>query len=70
MVGGPSEEQWRLTGFYGEPKWEHKHLSWGYLCGLHQQNQVPWVVMGDFNEILCSHEKERGVIRIRRIYNI
>ena len=23
--------EWRLTCFYGEPKWEDKHLSWSYL---------------------------------------
>jgi endonuclease/exonuclease/phosphatase family metal-dependent hydrolase len=27
---------------------------------LHAQNNLPWVTIGDFNEILYSHEKEGG----------
>lgn len=62
-VGAPTDVKWRLTGFYGEPRWEDKHFSWGYLCDLFQQGQLPWVVVGDFNEILYSHEKEGGAPR-------
>ena len=24
-------EEWRLTGIYGEPRWDHKHLTWENL---------------------------------------
>lgn len=48
----------RLTGFYGEPKWEDRSLTWNY--NLYLQASLPWVVIGDFNEILYSHEKEGG----------
>lgn len=54
---------WRFTGFYGEPHWEDKHLSWEALRNSYQQPQVPWVVMVDFNKNLFSHEKEGGAPR-------
>jgi hypothetical protein len=51
---------WRFTGFYGEPKWEDKHLSWDKIRELNSQHDMPWAIMGDFNEILFSDEKEGG----------
>jgi hypothetical protein len=51
---------WRLTGIYGEPKWEDKYKTWDKLRELKSNSNLPWVVIGDFNEILFSHEKEGG----------
>ena len=62
-VGDGTDEVWRFTGFYGEPKWEDKHLSWSCLRDLHQRIKLPWLIVGDFNEILYSHEKEGGALR-------
>jgi endonuclease/exonuclease/phosphatase family metal-dependent hydrolase len=49
-----------LTGIYGEPKWEDKHLTWDKIRELHAQHNPPWAIIGDFNEILFNHEKEGG----------
>ena len=54
---------WRLTGIYGEPKWEDKYKTWDKLRDLKNTSDLPWVVIGDFNEILYSHEKEGGNLR-------
>jgi hypothetical protein len=51
---------WRLTGFYGEPKWQDRYKSWDKMRELNGQYDLPWVVLGDFNEILFSHEKDGG----------
>jgi hypothetical protein len=51
---------WRLTGIYGEPKWEDKFKTWDKLRELSVSQNLPWIVIGDFNEILFSHEKEGG----------
>ena len=56
-------EEWRLTGIYGEPWWEYKHLTWEVLWSLHGNLSLPWLALGDFNEILFHHEKERGRAR-------
>jgi hypothetical protein len=57
---------WRITGFYGEPSGERKHLSWDYLRDLHGMYDLPWLVIGDFNEILSNSEKEGGNLRPQR----
>lgn len=54
---------WRWTGFYGEPSWDLKYLSWTYLRDLHSNTEGPWMIIGDFNEILIANEKEGGNTR-------
>jgi hypothetical protein len=51
---------WRFTGMYGEFKWEEKYKTWDRMRSIHQNNNLPWVVMGDLNEILFDYEKEGG----------
>lgn len=51
---------WRLTGIYGEPRWEDKYKTWDKMRELKDTSNLPWVIVGDFNEILFSHEKEGG----------
>jgi hypothetical protein len=52
--------KWRFIGVYGEPTWEDKHLSWNCLRDLSNRTKLPWIVIGDFNEIPYSDEKEGG----------
>jgi hypothetical protein len=47
-------------GIYGEPRWEDKYKTWDKLRELNNNSELPWVVIGDFNEILFSYEKEGG----------
>jgi hypothetical protein len=54
------DKAWRLTGIYGEPRWEDKYKTWDKIRELKNNSPLPWVIMGDFNEILYSHEKEGG----------
>jgi hypothetical protein len=54
---------WRITGIYGEPSGDRKHLSWDYIRDLHGMFDLPWMVIGDFNEILYNSEKEGGNMR-------
>lgn len=56
-------EDWRLTGIYGAPRWDSKHLTWDALRTLHSNLSLPWLALGDFNEILFHHEKEGGRAR-------
>lgn len=60
FVGSGQEKFWRLTGFYGEPKWKDKHQTWRRLRELQNVCDMPWLVIGDINEILYSFEKEGG----------
>ncbi|XP_074293711.1 uncharacterized protein LOC141620847 [Silene latifolia] len=53
-------KEWRLTGFYGWPAVTDRHLSWELLRLLKGQSTLPWVCMGDYNEILFSTEMKGG----------
>lgn len=59
--------EWRLTGIYGESRWEHKGKTWEALRYLHGMMDRPWMELGDFNEILFHHEKEGGRPREQRL---
>lgn len=51
---------WRFTGFYGEPRSDHKEVSWKAMRTLNTHARRPWLVAGDFNEVLLTCEKEGG----------
>lgn len=55
--------QWRFTGFYGHPDRNLRKWSWKLLNRLHQdlsKQSTPWLVGGDFNEILFQADKIGG----------
>lgn len=60
VVDGVGEEEWRCTGFYGWYELHKRHLSWSLLESLPGQSPLPWLCIGDFNEILYGHEKKGG----------
>ena len=60
FVGNSQRDVWRFTGMYGEPRWHDKHKTWQCLRDLHSAVNLPWLVMGDLNEILYPFEKEGG----------
>jgi hypothetical protein len=62
-VVGESGNKWRFTGIYGESKAGLKDKTWRLICTLSSQLDLPWLCMGDFNEVLFSHEKEGGPAR-------
>ncbi|XP_071723822.1 uncharacterized protein [Rutidosis leptorrhynchoides] len=51
---------WRLTSIYGNPKIAERWRTWDLLRNLHLSCSLPWVVGGDFNEILKQSEKLGG----------
>ena len=55
--------KWRITGFYGNPDTNQRKESWNLLQFLNSQFQMPWVCLGDFNEILYASEKSGGLER-------
>ncbi|GAU25702.1 hypothetical protein TSUD_216310 [Trifolium subterraneum] len=49
---------WRITGFYGFPEGGRRRESWNFLCQLSQTSQLPWCIIGDYNDILSFDEKK------------
>lgn len=54
---------WRFTSFYGNPMVQKRKESWELIKRLSQCSNIPWIIGGDFNEILSSNEKEGGFVR-------
>lgn len=45
-----------FTGFYGNPQVSLRHHSWTLLRRIAPNPDHPWLLMGDFNEILLPEE--------------
>lgn len=57
---------WRFTGFYGHPETGLRKFSWELLRRLANDStmkDLPWVVGGDFNEVMHQSEKVGGCAR-------
>ncbi|XP_031120574.1 uncharacterized protein LOC116023707 [Ipomoea triloba] len=52
--------EWRMTGFYGFPERGRRSASWDLLRTLADRSTLPWVVLGDFNDLLFQYEKRGG----------
>ncbi|KAL4625527.1 hypothetical protein ACB092_05G032900 [Castanea dentata] len=57
IVHTQTSPTWRLTGIYGHSVEEHKIETWRLMRHLHARASLPWVCLGDFNELLASDEK-------------
>lgn len=73
IVGDSDGHSWRCTGFYRAPKEARREESGRLLCTLNDCLSVPWLVIGDFNEITYASEKRGGLprreIQMRRFRN-
>lgn len=57
------DKRWRFTGFYGNPDKSLRIFSWELLKrrSLDKSvNDLPWLIGGDFNEILYNSDKVGG----------
>jgi hypothetical protein len=48
----PDAPQWRLTCIYGEARVD----LWDTIRNLKTQSNLPWLLIGDFNEALWQKE--------------
>ncbi|KAL8515129.1 hypothetical protein ACS0TY_014004 [Phlomoides rotata] len=51
-----------ITSYYGHPERHRRQLSWNLLKQLSCVNSLPWIVIGDFNDILHNREKRGRVV--------
>lgn len=59
-------KRWRFTGFYENPIAAQRSHSWKLLkrlAGIPELKALPWVVGGEFNEILFYFGKRGGIPR-------
>jgi hypothetical protein len=53
---GPTSLWNRITFVYGKPRAESRHLMWDTLHRLRGISDLPWLVLGDFNETMWGYE--------------
>ena len=63
IINKGKDDEWRFIGFYGEPDTRNHHISWATLRRLKSKYSLPWLFVGDFNEITRAHEKLGGRLR-------
>jgi hypothetical protein len=59
VVEEKEEGEWRLTCYYGYPERGRRSQAWNLLRELRDMSDLPWCVIGDFNDLL-SQEDKRG----------
>ncbi|XP_019165702.1 PREDICTED: uncharacterized protein LOC109161665 [Ipomoea nil] len=56
----PGFEKWRMTRFYGFSQRGQRRDSWDLIRSLAGRSDLPWVMIGDFNDLLFQSEKRGG----------
>ncbi|KAM6558713.1 hypothetical protein CsatA_027952 [Cannabis sativa] len=63
-IASPNQPKWHFTAFYGEPCTQLRPQTWTLLKRLKDVSPLsPWLVIGDFNEILSNDNKIGGSLR-------
>lgn len=57
-VDEPGHDKWRASCFYGEARTHLRHQTWDTMKGIASSSDLPWVCIGDFNEVLRPEEHE------------
>ncbi|GLT63476.1 hypothetical protein SLA2020_360390 [Shorea laevis] len=55
-----SNFSWNLSAIYGRPQFEIRSTLWENLKQFSQIINDPWVVIGDFNDVIAQNEKFGG----------
>jgi hypothetical protein len=56
----PSSSPWLLSAIYASPRFADRLVLWNNLKLIADSHNIPWAVMGDFNDIVSSDEKFGG----------
>ena len=51
---------WLLSTIYASPRLEERKLLWKILASISPMHELPWLMLGDFNEMLASGDKLGG----------
>jgi endonuclease/exonuclease/phosphatase family metal-dependent hydrolase len=50
--------EWRLTCYYGYPERGRRRQAWDLLRELRDMSDLPWCIIGDFNDLLSQEDKK------------
>ena len=51
---------WLLSSIYGSPKFEERQILRENLCSVSLLHDLPWAIVGDFNDVIIDFEKWGG----------
>ncbi|MCH86446.1 hypothetical protein A2U01_0007303, partial [Trifolium medium] len=61
---------WYFTPIYASPNEDNRKSLWEDLKLIADSMQEPWMIAGDFNDIVCANEKKNGApVSLRRCNN-
>ena len=55
-----SSLNWILTAVYASPRHKERCMLWNNLTTVANTYNLPWIIAGDFNEMLSSDDKLGG----------
>lgn len=55
-----SNSQWLFSGIYVSPRYKERKVLWANLETIAETTYIPWIVLGDFNEVVSESEKLGG----------
>lgn len=56
IISESGGDPWRLTCVYGEAQTTDRYKTWDMLKSIKPASSLPWVCIGDFNEVLHRSE--------------
>ncbi|KAK9904391.1 hypothetical protein M0R45_000757 [Rubus argutus] len=59
VPGGPS---WMLSALYACPTKSVRAMLWSYFDNLMRIHKLPWIYIGDFNELYSATDKNLGTL--------
>ncbi|XP_015958574.1 uncharacterized protein LOC107482557 [Arachis duranensis] len=59
-VKSGSSPYWLLTAIYGSPQRINRNYLWDDIRSIHNEINLPWCLIGDFNAMLHDHERHGG----------
>ncbi|MCI09107.1 endonuclease/exonuclease/phosphatase family protein, partial [Trifolium medium] len=58
IIEDDTRGEWRLSCYYGYPEWSRRRNAWQMLKELRDMSQLPWCIIGDFNDLLSQDDKK------------
>ncbi|XP_023928116.1 uncharacterized protein LOC112039472 [Quercus suber] len=55
-----SDPIWLISTIYARPRLSERRILWDSLKAVAQLHNLPWLMLGDFNEVLSSEDKFGG----------
>ncbi|KAK4492627.1 hypothetical protein RD792_003445 [Penstemon davidsonii] len=60
IIGGNLNGGWLCSGIYARPDSAHRENLWTKIEEMSTAVALPWMITGDFNEVISAHERRGG----------